>query len=234
MPVSLSLPWLEKANHLATLATLLSDTVHEINNSLQVISGQAELLESAPGAGEAAMKRARSVGAQARSASAMLEQLQKFSQAGAGLSGRVPLPQIAQRAVDLRRYSLKRLRIDTTIEPAGEGDLSVAASERALLQIVLNLMFNAEQALAGRAPARISLRTRRHGDAVELTVEDNGPGLPDEALGPAADEVTVSKRLGIGRRVAQGLAQELGGGVSWTIPDGTTGCRATLSLPGVR
>jgi C4-dicarboxylate-specific signal transduction histidine kinase len=191
------------------------------------------LLESVPGGGEVAMRRVRSVGTQARNASALLEQLQKFSQAGTGVSGRVPLLQIAQRAVDLRRYSLKRLRIDTTIEPPGEGDLSVAASERVLLQIVLNLMFNAEQALAGRASPRIWLRTRRHDGSVELTVEDNGPGLPDEA--PALDaEAHAPKRLGIGRQVARGLAEELGGGLTWTAPDEATGCRATLSLPGVR
>jgi two-component system C4-dicarboxylate transport sensor histidine kinase DctB len=234
MPVSLSLPWLEKANHLATLARLLSDTVHEVNNSLQVISGQAELLESVPGAGEVAMRRARSVGAQARNASALLEQLQKFSQAGTGAAGCIPLPQIAQRAVDLRRYSLKRLRIDMTIEPPGEGDLSVAANERVLLQIVLNLIFNAEQALTGRASARIRLRTRRREGAVELTVEDNGPGLLDEAMGADPDAVLTSKRLGIGRHVAQGLAREFGGGVSWTAPDEAGGCRATLSVPAAR
>jgi two-component system C4-dicarboxylate transport sensor histidine kinase DctB len=234
MPVSPSRPWLEKANHLATLARLLADTVHEINNSLQVISGQAELLESVPGGGEVAMRRVRSVGTQARNASALLEQLQKFSQTGTGGSGRVPLPEIAQRAVDLRRYSLKRLRIDTTIDPPGDGDLSVAASERVLLQIVLNLIFNAEQALAGRASPRIWLRTRRHAGAVELTVEDNGPGLPDEAPVLDPDAGHAPKRLGIGRQVALGLAEELGGELIWTAPDDATGCRATLSLPGVR
>lgn len=234
MPVSLSLPWLERANHLATLARLLSDTVHEVNNSLQVISGQAELLESVPGAGEVAIRRVRSVGAQARNASVLLEQLQNFSQVGTGPAGRVPLPQIAQQAVDLRRYSLKRLRIDTTVEPPGEGDLSVAASERVLLQIVLNLMFNAEQALAGRPSPRMWLRTRRHEGLVELTVEDNGPGLPDEAPGTDRDAVDAPKRLGIGRQVAEGLAQALGGRITWTSPDDAAGCRATLSLPGAR
>lgn len=232
MPVSsLPLVWLERANRLATLARLLSDAVHQVNNSLQVISGQAELIESLAGTSEVAIKRARTVGTQARNASALLDELQLFSRTGAGRSARVPLPQIAQRAVGLRRYSLRQLHIDAAVEPPDDVDLLVSGSERVLLQIVLNMVFNAEEALAGQASGRVRLRTRRHGGAVELTVEDNGPGLSNDARLSDRAVSEGSNQLGIGRQVAQWLAQELGGRMTWAIPDEGIGCRATLSLP---
>jgi signal transduction histidine kinase len=235
MPVSLPpLLWLERANRLATLARLFSDVVHEVNNSLQVISGQAELLESMVATNDAAVKRARNVGTQARNASVLLEELQLFSGTAAGRPARVPLPQIARRAVGLRRHSLRQLHIDAAIDPPEAGDLFVSGSERVLLQIVLNMVFNAEEALAGRASGRMRLRTRQHEGAVELTVEDNGPGLPPDAQLGGQDAADVSNRLGIGREVSQWLARELGGRMTWAVSDEGVGCRATLSLPAAR
>ena len=42
MQRTLSPPWLERANHLALAARLLAGAVHDVNNLLQVISGQAD------------------------------------------------------------------------------------------------------------------------------------------------------------------------------------------------
>ena len=47
----------------------------------------------------------------------------------------------------------------------------------------------------------------------------------------ALTQEEVASKLGIGRQVAQWLAQELGGRMTWVIPDEGIGCRATLSLP---
>jgi C4-dicarboxylate-specific signal transduction histidine kinase len=92
-------------------------------------------------------------------------------------------------------------------------------------------VLNAEQALTGWPSATLRLRTRRQGPAEELIVEDNGPGLPDDALLWTPDAVSVSNHLRIGMLVAQWLAEQQGGGLRWTTPEAGRGCRATLSLP---
>jgi two-component system NtrC family sensor kinase len=223
--------WLGRANRQAIVVALFENAVHEVNNGLQVISGHAELLESVAGADEAVQRRARSIGAGARSASAMLFDLLTFASDGAEPAQRVTLPQIAERVMRLRRDSLKHLRIDSAVEPPESGGGTAVGSQRIVLQIVLNLVLNAEQALTGWPSATLRLRTRREGPAEELIVEDNGPGLPGDALLWAPDAVSGSNHLRIGMLVAQWLAEHQGGGLRWTTSEAGRGCRATLSLP---
>jgi signal transduction histidine kinase len=231
MPVPLPpLPWLERANRLATIARLLSDTVHEVNNVLQVISGQAELLQSLAGAGAVVQERASSIAGNALRASAMLTELLTFARDAGDRSERVLLSQIAERAIGLRRYSLNRLRVDVAVDASSAG-ACVAGSPRILLQIVLNLVFNAEQALTGRSPGTLRLRTREDAVTAELIVEDSGPGVPERALEFVPDAMLASGRLGIGLQVARWLAEQQGGRLSWTTSEQGGGGCATLSLP---
>jgi signal transduction histidine kinase len=51
-----------------------------------------------------------------------------------------------------------------------------------LVQVVLNLVVNARQALAGVEGARIEVESRASDDQVELEVRDNGPGIPEAVL----------------------------------------------------
>ena len=163
----------------------------------------------------------------------MLTELLTFASDEAEHTERVTLPQIAERVMRLRRDSLKRLRIDSAVEPPEAGEPSAVGGQHIVLQIVLNLVLNAEQALTGWPSATLRLRTRRQGPAEELIVEDNGPGLPDDALVWATDAVSPSNHLRIGLLVAQWLAEQQGGRLRWTTPKAGSGCRATLSLPAV-
>jgi C4-dicarboxylate-specific signal transduction histidine kinase len=131
----------------------------------------------------------------------------------------------------MRQYTLARLSIQSGFEAHGPLRLA-AARPQAVLQIVVNLLLNAESALAGRAAGRIAVTARQSEDRVELTVDDNGPGLPPEVerrlFEPA---IGVSPyALGIGLAVSRWLAERDGG----TVEHGATslgGCAFKLSLP---
>jgi signal transduction histidine kinase len=206
--------WLARANRLATVAAALSATVHEVNNALQIISGSAEML--GPGiTADVLARRTEAIGGQARRASALLAELSAFARddgAEATAAPRVELAQIAQRALAMRQYTLARLHIQASFEstlplpPA-------AARPRPLLQIVLNLMLNAERALTGRQDARILLRADEGEGRVRLAVEDSGPGPSAEEQArlfePKGDRATGF--LGVGLPVAKWLAEQEGG-----------------------
>ena len=117
----------------------------------------------------------------------------------------------------LRSHALAKLRVSSAVE--GE-EVKVRGSSRRLLQIVLNLIVNAEQALAGTPAPRLRVAVARVGECAELNVEDNGQTSADER---------DPYRLGIGLSVSEWLAAEQGGSLTRvTLPTG--GSRATLSL----
>jgi len=224
-----TLEWLARANRLATVAAVLSTTVHEANNALQIISGSAEMLSA--GASPAVIgRRGEAIGSQARRASALLAELSAFARdEGAEAATRVDLAQIAQRALTMRQYTLARLNVQGAFEASGP--IAAAARPRPILQIVLNLLLNSERALDGVSGGRIRLAAQQRDQCAQLIVDDNGPGLSDEArrhlfearVGRSVDS------LGIGLAVAKWLAEREGGTLS-SAPSALGGCAFTLSL----
>lgn len=223
--------WLARANRLAIVAALLSTTTHEVNNALQVISGSAEMLRPDTPS-DVLLRRADAIGSQARRGSALLAELSTFARDDADVR-RAEVGQIAQRALALRQYTLARLGIESGFEVQGPLG-SAAARPGAMLQIVVNLLLNAEQALAGRSSGRIAVTASQCRTCVEVTVDDNGPGLSPEAeerlFQPAIGGSPTS--LGIGLAVSRWLAERDGGTVERRA---TTlgGCAFTVSVPAV-
>ncbi len=227
---SLPADWLVRANRFATVAALLSTTIHEVNNALQVISGSAEMLRPDTPA-DVLARRGDVIGGQARRGSALLAELSTFARDDAPDFSRADVGQIGQRALAMRQYTLARLAIASGFEARGQS-VAAIARPRAVLQIVVNLLLNAEAALAGRAAARILVTASQCTGRVELTVDDNGPGLPSDVeqhlFEPAVSR--SPKALGIGLAVSRVLAERDGGTIEHR-PSMLGGCAFTLSLP---
>ncbi len=101
-------------------------------------------------------------------------------------------------------------------------------------QILFNLVDNACK--YGAAP--IVLRSERHGQEVELCVEDHGPGIPAEhrrrifaAFDRGERQPGDNERpgVGLGLALARSLARDLGGDL--TLADSEAGARFVLRLP---
>ncbi len=81
-----------------------------------------------------------------------------------------------------------------------EGALPILGNGVQLQQVVLNLTVNALDAV-GPSPSgarRVWVRTQRHGDRVELVVEDTGEGMTDEVLARLGEPFFTTKREGMG------------------------------------
>lgn len=107
--------------------------------------------------------------------------------------------------------------------------------ERVLLgQVMLNLAFNAVEALAqsGNADRRIELVTSCNGDVVELHVIDNGPGVSDDALERLFDGFASSKEggNGIGLSLCKNIVSRHGGRI-WAQRSVAGGLDCRFALP---
>lgn len=92
----------------------------------------------------------------------------------------------------------------------------VGMSREQLVQIVLNLLLNAADAVSPRGVVQV--RARALPDAVELVVEDDGPGvvpaLRDRLFEPFVTSKEVGKGTGLGLAVCRGLVEAAGGSIT--------------------
>jgi len=218
--------WLERANRLALIARQLSTTVHDVNNMLQVISGHAELLVKAPDANETMLKRGQLIGSQAQRATLALAELAEFAKDAGQRDETLRLIDIGRRALAMRAHALTRLRVSSAVE--GD-DVRVQGNTRRLLQIALNLIVNAEQALANTQHPTLGVSVSRAGDRAALTVEDSHAGvLPKSPMLPPTHDGPYG--LGIGLEVSKWLAEQQRGTLTQEVAlEGRR--RWTLTLP---
>jgi PAS domain S-box-containing protein len=147
----------------------------------------------------------------------------------------VTLQRIAEEA--LRFAALHRgapLQVETDFAP----DLPpVQASEDRLIQVVLNLLLNARQSLAGRSDAWIRVETAREDATAVLRVRDNGPGVPreirDRIFDPFFTTRPPGEGTGLGLAIAFDIVREHAGSLELE-PQGVGACfvlRLPLSVP---
>ena len=107
---------------------------------------------------------------------------------------------------------------------------------RDVLQVLLNLVVNAEAALVGVSGPTLRLVVGRSASGgATLSVEDNGPGVPparrDLLFAGTIDwPPPAAENLGIGLTVSRALAERAGGTLAYT-PRHPSGAVFTLSLP---
>lgn len=123
-------------------------------------------------------------------------------------------------------------RIDLTMS---EGLPSVACSQRRLEQVLINLIQNAWQALQ-RHDARIIVRTGIRDDSgqIEIIVQDEGCGMPEDVLSRIKDPFFTTRRdqggTGLGTSVSSGIIEEMGGTLTYES-DQDCGTVARVLLP---
>lgn len=119
----------------------------------------------------------------------------------------------------------------TRLTHEAAADLSLNARREAVRAALVNLALNGIDA-AGVAGS-VYLWAVRHGDAVQIGVDDTGPG-PPPAIRDAMHEPFVTGKpegIGLGLAVAHAVAESHGGRLEWSRLGDST--RFVMSFPGV-
>src|ERR1700730_9078644 len=146
-----------QSERLAGMGQMIGGFAHELNNPLTSIMGVAELLQE----GEQAENRRKQLvmlQQQARRAADIVQNLMYFSRPPAPGKGPINLNELVQRTLHMHAYSLRKNNI--TVDFLSESSLpNVTGDSHQLMQIFLNLILNAEQAVR-EAHDRGTLRIR--------------------------------------------------------------------------
>ena len=109
-------------------------------------------------------------------------------------------------------------------------DLAINADPDQLEQLLINLVRNAVDATL-ETGGRVWIDWEAVDGGVQVTVEDEGPGLPDTSNLFVPFFTTKPSGSGIGLALSRQIAEAHGGTLTLENRAGARGCRATLRLP---
>jgi two-component system NtrC family sensor kinase len=222
-----------QSERLAAMGQMIGGFAHELNNPLTSILGMAELLQEG-GASEAARKQLVILHQQARRAAEIVQNLQYFARPPAPGRSQVNLNELVQRTVQMQAYPLRKsnITVDFLPEPAIP---AIVADPNQLMQVFLNLLLNAEQAIReSREKGTIRVRIGRNPDSVWIVFQDDGPGIAPENLAHIFDPFFTTRRpgrgTGLGLSICKTVLREHGGNIEAASAPGG-GAVFTITLP---
>jgi two-component system NtrC family sensor kinase len=224
---------LVQAEKMSAIGQLVGGMAHEVNNPLASILVYLELLlAETPDSPQA--ETLRSIKAETDRAARIVRQLLTYVRSQDATRAALDLREPVRDAVALRRHQLTGQEITLHLELPPE-PVPVLGHLANLQQVVTNLVANAEQALrnTGRG-GTVWVRLRPVGTHAELTVEDDGPGIPPALLTRVFDPFYSTRPegegSGLGLSVGAGIIADHGGRISAGERPGGGAC-LTVELP---
>jgi CheY-like chemotaxis protein len=193
----------------------VSGVAHELNNPLAGVMAFAELLRAMPSMPAEARESVDTIHREAQRAAKIVRHLLTFARQQPAERIAADLNAIVSDTLALRQYALRSLEIELDVSLAPSLPRTWADPSQ-LQQVVLNLIGNAEQALAGQpAPRRITVRTTHASGVLRCSISDTGAGIHPEKLdrifNPFYTTKPVGQGTGLGLSISDGIVREHGG-----------------------
>jgi signal transduction histidine kinase/CheY-like chemotaxis protein len=226
---------LAQAEKLAALGQTISGVAHELNNPLATILAWAERLATAP-ADEKARRGLDVILKEAERAARIVRNLLTFARKRQSTRMMVDVNDIVRETLALRAFEQRVANLEV-VQTLATGLPQVFADGYQVKQILLNLIINAEQAMAAaRGRGTLTLRTWHDADRESVVVEvnDDGPGIAHDLqpriFDPFFTTKEVGKGTGLGLSVAFAIVQEHGGHM-WVVSEPDRGSSFYVELP---
>jgi two-component system NtrC family sensor kinase len=225
-----------QSERLISMGKLAAGVAHEINNPLTGILSYAEDLAESAGPSDPRRKDYQVILNQALRCRRIVRSLLDFTRQDAPRVAPANPGDLIEKAVEVvvRQAAFR----DIVFERRIEADLPLIEVDRLQIeQILLNLILNAQQAMP--LGGRIVLGARRAGEGrVELSVEDEGPGIPPGIRSRIFEPFFSTKggrTDGLGLAVCLGIVQQHEGSIEVeSQPGQATVFRVTLQVTHTR
>jgi len=210
-----------RAARIATLGELTASIAHEVNQPLAAIATNGEaglrwLARPEPDVDEVRHLTSRMV-ADARRAADIIKRIRGIATPAAPTRATLAVNALVEEASLFLDHEMQAQGVTLRLDLAP--DLPAIRGDRTQLQQVLvNLMVNAMQAMAGAGSPRrvIAVRSRAASDGVAVEIEDSGPGFAADHLGSlfASFFTTKPDGMGIGLSICRSIIDDHGGRIS--------------------
>ncbi len=222
----------EHAERLAGIGRLVAGVVHELNNPLTAVNMYSDVLvEKLTNTGHdpADVEKLRAIKESGQRIQRLARDLVAYAKPAGARPEPVEVAGVLEEAVRLAKPALKEA--NAVLERAFDDAPSVDGSRPALVQVFVNLVTNAAQAV--RPNGRVRLSLQRTDGEVKVQVRDDGAGMPPDVAKRAFEPFFTTRPgvgIGLGLPIVQGIVERHGGKVALeTAP--AAGTTVTVTLP---
>jgi PAS domain S-box-containing protein len=216
---------------IAALGQMAAGVAHEIGNPLSALSSIVRKIASDPGRDGGREKKLRMMQDQIDRIAQIVRELVDFSRPSSFGKSLIHVNEVLRTAMGIARYDdrFKGVHVITSLDPEIP---ALRLDGDQLLQVFLNILFNAGDAMQGSGALTVS--SRRKDRSVDVLFGDSGPGIAEESLPrifePFYTTKEVGKGTGLGLSVSYGIVQGMGGSIRASNQSGG-GVLFTVELP---
>jgi two-component system, NtrC family, sensor kinase len=202
---------LVQSEKMAGLGRLAAGVAHEINNPLSGVMLYANLVKEALGEGNPNCEDMDVIVREAERCKVIIADLLEFSHQTSYEMKRVDLNEQIRAVLQLveKQALFYNIKINLRLE---EDLAKVSGNPIRLNQIVMNIIINAAQAMAGEGELTITTRNRANRNNAEMIIADTGPGIDEETLPNIFDPFFTTKSTqegtGLGLSVSYAIVKE--------------------------
>lgn len=218
---------------MAALGRMSAAIVHEISQPLAAMEATlAAALLSGKVTDDFAASRIEKARSHIRRMLRTIRHLKSFSRKEGAERRPVAVDAAIRSALELVAPRAADCGVGIAFAPEGAEPVILAGQVR-LEQVLVNLLMNALDAVAGHAAPDVRVERRVSGGTVVIAVVDNGPGIPASLLARVTEPFFSTKQtgesLGLGLSISRTIVEEFGGRLALSEAPGG-GTRAVLTF----
>jgi signal transduction histidine kinase len=193
---------LMKANKTSATGALSASIAHELNQPLGASNLNIQFLKMKLEKGalnpELGKEILDSLEADNKRAATIVKSLRSIFTEGDSNAQEVQLSDLISKVLDIVKPELKSKNIQ--IQLSVDDDLPIRVNPTEIEQVILNLVNNAIQSLAnsGGLALRVLIEAYKAGKSVQLSVSDNGAGVPSDFKSQLFELLSTTKQTGMG------------------------------------
>ena len=201
---------LNRSRQLTAMGEMAAELAHEIRNPLGSIDLYASMLE----------EDLEGRGMHSDYAKAIREEIQRLNNLVTNTLLFTRQVEPLRRAVDVKRFLERIFQLFRPLWEMAGVEVSTRVERESTSidpdlfeRVILNLLLNSLEALRGRATPRIAIKVEGRGEETLWTLDDNGPGIPEEVKKKIFNPffTTKSRGSGLGLSVCYRIVRAHGG-----------------------
>ena len=205
---------LNLTSRLASIGEVAAGITHEINNPLTSVIAFAQMLAQMD-VPEDIKEAVEVINDGANRIAGIVDKLLTFARRHRPDKEYVDISAIVTSVVEMRLYEMRNNNIEVTTQLASNLPRTMANIGQ-LQQVFLNIIINAEQAMAGtHGGGGISIKTERIDGSIRVAIADDGPGIARDNIDKLFDPFFTTKDTdggtGLGLSISYGIIKEHGG-----------------------